>query len=95
MLRSMAPAPWLWACAGYNYSLFSFAGSEKWNQINDDKRRMHILCLLNNVESAKREQRMKAARALLYLTQGKNTILQRGDMVKIGKGAVTDQVKIL
>ncbi|XP_072026096.1 striatin-interacting protein 1 homolog isoform X2 [Amphiura filiformis] len=49
---------------------FHSNSSEKWSQISDDKRRMHILCLLNNVESAKREQRMKAARAILYLTQG-------------------------
>ncbi|XP_038068316.1 striatin-interacting protein 1 homolog isoform X2 [Patiria miniata] len=43
---------------------------EKWTQLSPDRQRMHILRLLNSVESAKREQRMKSARAVLYLAQG-------------------------
>ncbi|XP_022098844.1 striatin-interacting protein 1-like isoform X2 [Acanthaster planci] len=43
---------------------------EKWAQLSPDHQQMHVLHLLNNVESAKREQRMKSARAILYLAQG-------------------------
>ncbi|XP_033647185.1 striatin-interacting protein 1 homolog isoform X1 [Asterias rubens] len=44
--------------------------SEKWSQLSHDRQHMHILRLLNSIESAKHEQRMKSARALLYLAQG-------------------------
>lgn len=48
----------------------SFIDVEKWSQLDDERKEVHIFKLLNNVESAKRATRMKAARAILYLAQG-------------------------
>ncbi|KAJ8046474.1 Striatin-interacting protein 1 [Holothuria leucospilota] len=44
--------------------------SDKWSQLDEERKRIHIFKLLDNVESAKRATRMKAARAILYLAQG-------------------------
>ncbi|XP_030828749.1 striatin-interacting protein 1 homolog isoform X3 [Strongylocentrotus purpuratus] len=43
---------------------------EKWSQLDETRQVMHILHLQNSLECAKREQRMKTARAVLYLAQG-------------------------
>lgn len=44
--------------------------SEKWSQLEVERKEVHVFKLLNNVESTKRATRMKAARAILYLAQG-------------------------
>ncbi|XP_077865953.1 striatin-interacting protein 1 homolog [Saccoglossus kowalevskii] len=44
--------------------------NEKWTKIDDDQRKMYIARLLNGLDVAKREQRMKTARSILYLAQG-------------------------
>lgn len=44
---------------------------EKWSQLDETRQVMHILHLQNSLECAKREQRMKTARAVLYLAQGR------------------------
>ncbi|XP_071500969.1 striatin-interacting protein 1 homolog isoform X2 [Diadema antillarum] len=43
---------------------------QKWSQLDESRQVMHILRLQNSLECAKREQRMKTARAVLYLAQG-------------------------
>ncbi|XP_033106801.1 striatin-interacting protein 1 homolog [Anneissia japonica] len=43
---------------------------KKWTEIDYEARRMHVVHLLNNIDVAKREQRMKTAKAILYLAQG-------------------------
>ncbi|XP_078001414.1 striatin-interacting protein 1 homolog isoform X2 [Glandiceps talaboti] len=43
---------------------------DKWSRIDDKQKSMYIAHLLNGLDVAKREQRMKTARSILYLAQG-------------------------
>ncbi|XP_070558100.1 striatin-interacting protein 1 homolog isoform X2 [Ptychodera flava] len=49
---------------------FHSKAQEKWTKIDYKTRRMYIAHLLNGLDVAKREQRMKTARSILYLAQG-------------------------
>ena len=43
---------------------------ERWRELTDDVRKMHILRLLNATDVSDRNKRMAAVRSILYLAQG-------------------------
>ena len=45
-------------------------GEERWTSLAVDKRRCHVMHLMDLTEVSDRETRMRAVRALLYLCQG-------------------------
>jgi len=48
----------------------SSVGDDRWTSLAVDKRRCHVMHLIDMTEVSDRETRMKAVRSLLYLCQG-------------------------
>ncbi len=63
--------------------------TEKWRELDDVKRRMHILRLLNATDVCDNEKRMDAIRAILYLAQGKKLMLPGMSKRAVGGGNAT------
>ena len=47
-------------------------GDERWTSLSVDRRRCHVMHLIDMTEVSDRESRMKAVRSLLYLCQGQS-----------------------
>ena len=50
--------------------LFCISGDKKWLELDDSRRKSHIMRLLNAMEVSDHDQRMTAVRAILYIAQG-------------------------
>ena len=56
-------------------------GDERWTSLTVDRRRCHVMHLIDMTEVSDQESRMKAVRSLLYLCQGLSLTLPESRLV--------------
>lgn len=52
------------------YGLLSLVQGKEWLELEEDAQKAYVMGLLDRLEVVNREQRLKVARAVLYLAQG-------------------------
>lgn len=53
------------------YDLLSSVQGKEWLELEEDAQKAYVMGLLDRLEVVSRERRLKVARAVLYLAQGK------------------------